>query len=230
MQLRDALLAWSGALQRPLPPMCILFRICPESATPVCRSKSHGAKTAEGRYAMICTACGKANTDSSAFCEQCGTRMQAQPAATPAAAFPVSAAPATAPATPFAASQLLRRADGRVADRHMSLGEKIASAGAVAAILGYFMPWISIAGSPITYSGLALTESTGALALVVSTALASAIVCYLSIKATASKKRQLDATGWYRPRRFPATRVATCLRRRPRWPGLQRTDPPGRGW
>ncbi|MGB0083418.1 MAG: hypothetical protein WBP90_18005 [Terracidiphilus sp.] len=114
--------------------------------------------------------------------------MQTQPAATPAAAFPVSAAPATAPATPFAVPAPSAAQMGESLIANMSLGEKIASAGAVAAILGYFMPWISIAGSPITYSGLALTESTGALALVVSTALASAVVCYLSIKATASKK------------------------------------------
>ncbi|MGB8844880.1 MAG: hypothetical protein WCC73_04335, partial [Terracidiphilus sp.] len=85
--------------------------------------------------------------------------MQTQPAATPAAAFPVSAAPATAPATPFAVPAPSAAQMGESLIANMSLGEKIASAGAVAAILGYFMPWISIAGSPITYSGLALTES-----------------------------------------------------------------------
>ncbi len=140
---------------------------------------------------MICTACGKANADSAAFCEQCGTRMQAQPAINPGTATPGQAPAApfnypTPPAAPPPGASPVQIGESLIAS--MSLGEKIASAGAVAALLGYFMPWISIAGSPITYSGFALTESTGALALVVSTAVASAVVCYLSIKATASKK------------------------------------------
>ncbi len=99
---------------------------------------------------MICPACGKANIDASAFCEQCGTRLQAQPAASPAAAVP---APTARSAVRLSGSLLpphlrvfsgWRAASALIAS--MSLGEKISGAGAVAAAVGFFLPWVSVAG------------------------------------------------------------------------------------
>ena len=118
MQLRDALLAWSGAPERFRHiPMCILFRVCPDPQLRYAARDLIGPKRAKRRYAMICTACGKANTDGSAFCEQCGARMQAQPAASPRQ-LPVPAAPATAPRSPFAVpSSPPPRQMGECADR-----------------------------------------------------------------------------------------------------------------
>jgi hypothetical protein len=104
------------------------------------------------------------------------------PGPVPAAPFNYPVPPAAPPpgASPIQVGESLFAA--------MSTGEKVAGAGAIAAFVGYFMPWISIAGSPTTYSGAALTGSIGALSLVVSTAVASLVVCYLSTKATPGKK------------------------------------------
>lgn len=85
-----------------------------------------------------------------------------------------------------AAPQAVQAGESLIAS--MSLGEKIAGAGAVAAVVGFFMPWISIAGAQTSYSGLDLAKSIGALTLVLADALVSAIICYLSSKATPSRK------------------------------------------
>jgi hypothetical protein len=146
---------------------------------------------------MNCPTCGKANLDGTAFCAQCGNRMQPQPAAVP------SAIPATVPATtvkapppvpqfaypappPFPAASTTQSAESFI--NSMSVGEKIAGAGAVAAIIGFFMPWISIAGTTTSYSGTDIGKTIGAVYLILLNGIASAIVCYLSTKATPSQK------------------------------------------
>src|SRR5580658_5325116 len=105
---------------------------------------------------MTCTACGKANVDGAAFCENCGARLQAQPAAIPgtAAPGPGTATPGPPPATPFnfpVAPVAMHHGapSGQVGSliASMSVGEKVAGGGAVAAALGFFLPWVTIAGT-----------------------------------------------------------------------------------
>jgi len=139
---------------------------------------------------MICTACGKANLDGAAFCEQCGTRMQAQPAT-----IPTTAAPGPAPAPPFAmpvppaaptpSSQAGAAASALIAS--MSLGEKISGAGAVAAAVGFFLPWVSVAGVA-SENGLDVAKASGSVYLTLLIALAAGALCYFSSKAAAGKK------------------------------------------
>src|SRR5580698_1061330 len=143
---------------------------------------------------MICTACGKANLDNAVFCEQCGTRMQAQPAAIPAAAMPgpAPAAPYAYPVPPSAPppgaspAQFAQMGESLIAS--MTTGEKVAGAGAVAAVVGFFLPWASIAGTATSYSGLDLGKAIGAVYLVLLNGIVSAVLVYLSSKATPSKK------------------------------------------
>lgn len=132
---------------------------------------------------MICTACGNANTDSAAFCEQCGARMNAQPAANPIPAAPYLA-PAAAP--PPSAARVAQMGESIVAA--MSLGEKISGAGAIAAAISFFLPWISVAQLGTSASGLDLGKSVGAVYLILLLALAAAALCYLSSKAVPAKK------------------------------------------
>jgi zinc-ribbon domain len=143
---------------------------------------------------MICTACGKANKDGSAFCEQCGTRMQAQPAAIPgtAAPGPVPVAPAPFPFPPAAPPPGVSPVQmGESLIANMSLGEKIAGAGSIAAVIGFFMPWISIAGTTTSYSGLDLGKTIGAVYLVLLNGAVCAALCYMSTKAAPPKKLRI---------------------------------------
>lgn len=139
---------------------------------------------------MICPSCGKANVENSAFCEQCGTRLQAQPAT-----IPTTAAPGPAPAPPFAmpvppaaptpSSQAGAAASALIAS--MSLGEKISGAGAVAAAVGFFLPWVSVAGVA-SENGLDVAKASGSVYLTLLIALAAGALCYFSSKAAAGKK------------------------------------------
>lgn len=132
---------------------------------------------------MICTACGKANIDNAAFCEHCGTRMQAQPAAIPVAAppppFPVPPAGVVPVQVAQTASSILDS---------MSTGEKVSGAGAVAAIIGFFLPWVSAAGLGASASGLDLAKEVGAAYLIPLLAIAAGALCYFSSKAAPGKK------------------------------------------
>ncbi len=141
---------------------------------------------------MVCTACGKANLDNAAFCEQCGTRMQAQPATSPGAA-----APGPAPAPPFAfpvpqgapppgapANQM----GALIAS--MSMGEKISGGGAAAAAVGFFLPWMSIAvaGVKTGVSGMDIAKSSGATYFIILNVIGAGVLCYLSSQAPPAKK------------------------------------------
>ena len=132
---------------------------------------------------MICTACGKANVDSAAFCEQCGTRMQAQPAAIPGTAAP---GPAPVAFTPPAASQVVPMASALIAS--LSMGEKISGGGAIAAAISFFLPWVSVAILGTSASGLDLAKTDGATYLIPLLAIAAAALCYMSSKAAPAKK------------------------------------------
>ncbi len=149
---------------------------------------------------MICTACGKANVDGSAFCDQCGTRMQAQPAAIQGAAAPAPAPAAYVPPTtppgspvpplmagaPPATSQVVPMASAIIAS--MSMSEKISGGGAVAAVISFFLPWISVAALGTSASGFDLGKTDGSAYLIPLLAIAAAALCYLSSKAAPAKK------------------------------------------
>jgi len=136
---------------------------------------------------MICTACGKVSIDGALFCEQCGASLQAQPAINPGPAAPGPAAPGPAPATftPPAAPQIAPVASALIAS--MSMGEKISGGGAVAAVIGFFLPWITVANQG-SASGLNLAKSVGAVYLILLIALAAAALCYFSSKAAPAQK------------------------------------------
>ena len=147
---------------------------------------------------MICTACGKTSADNAAFCEHCGTRMQAQPAAGPAAAAPPPF-PGAPPAAPFPfpgspAAPPAGVSHGQVAPMasaiiaSMSMGEKISGGGAVAAFISFFLPWISVAMLGTSSSGLDLAKTDGATYFIPLLAIAAAALCYLSSKAVPAKK------------------------------------------
>ena len=145
---------------------------------------------------MNCPACGRTNIDSAAFCEECGTSLRAQPAAAPAGAappppphaIPVAAAPAG-----VSTAQIAQQGEALIAS--LSLGEKISGVGAIAAIIGFFLPWISVttpavltAATTTSYSGLDLGKSDGAVYLILLTAGIAAVLCYMSSKAAPPRK------------------------------------------
>ncbi|HVN93513.1 MAG TPA: zinc ribbon domain-containing protein [Terracidiphilus sp.] len=151
---------------------------------------------------MICPACGKTNIDSAAFCEQCGASLRPQPVAGPAVAapppppqgMPVAAAPAG-----VSTSQLAQQGQAIIAA--MSLGEKISSAGAIVALIAFFLPWVSVAipallteATTTRLSGLDLGKTAGAVYLIPLIAAVAAGLCYLSSKAAPPKK--LAIAGW----------------------------------
>jgi hypothetical protein len=144
---------------------------------------------------MICTACGKANLDNAAFCEQCGTRMSAQPAAIPGPAAPGAAAPGPVPAPPFAFPlQHVASPPGASTNQmgtliaSMSMGEKISGGGAVAAAVGFFLPWITVAGAQASYNGVDLAKSSSATYLILLNVIGAGVLCYLSSQAPPAKK------------------------------------------
>jgi hypothetical protein len=138
---------------------------------------------------MICSACGKETTEGAAFCEHCGIRMQGQPAAPapPMAAWPAPPAPVVTPPAPVAPP-------GGSLVASMSMGEKTSGAGACAAVVGFFMPWISVAtegaqgATQTSASGMDLAKSVGAVYLILLIALAAGALCYFSSKAEPAKK------------------------------------------
>jgi hypothetical protein len=69
----------------------------------------------------------------------------------------------------------------------MSLGEKISGAGAVAAAVGFFLPWVSVAGVA-SENGLDVAKASGSVYLTLLIALAAGALCYFSSKAAAGKK------------------------------------------
>ncbi len=144
---------------------------------------------------MNCPACGKTNPDGAAFCEQCGTNLRAQPAINPGVAAPT---PPPAGPVPVSGAQFAQSGEALIAS--LSLGEKISGAGAIAAIIGFFLPWISYATPGVaataqtSFSGLDLGKSNGSVYLILLNAGIAAALCYMSSKAMPPKK--LAFAGW----------------------------------
>lgn len=83
---------------------------------------------------MVCNACQKLNSDGVSFCEFCGADMRSNSSPAPARAATQLPAPTTADVAQIGKSFL----------NSLTLGEKTVGAGAVAAILGFFLPIVSI--------------------------------------------------------------------------------------
>jgi len=148
---------------------------------------------------MNCSACGKANADGVSFCEYCGVYMHAQPATNLG-----TAAPGGAPAAPAAPSAAQMAQMGHALLGTLSLGEKLVGAGAIAAVIGFFLPWVSspdlgslapllgqMGGADLAHvslNGVDLAKFVGAVYFILLLAIAAAVLCYFSSKAPTPKK------------------------------------------
>lgn len=150
---------------------------------------------------MVCPACGKANAEGVSFCEFCGAsvRLAAATAGGPTIAI--------ATPTPSAAEVAqMGKQLGKSFVSSLSLGEKFVGVGAIAATLGFFMPFISApdlgelgsviasinpAAQEATHASVSLFAATkllGAIYFILLTAIASGVLFYLGRNAPAAKK------------------------------------------
>jgi hypothetical protein len=162
---------------------------------------------------MKCSACGNELSDGSVFCEFCGADMRFRPVvASPAAATPtpgIAATARTAVVNSTAAPSAAAFAElGGMLLKSMSLGEKLAGAGALAATLGFFLPWVSgpnlaslgnlsslLSGTgtaTTSYSGFDVTKIWGGIYLILAAAIASGVLVYISGKAVFSRKLMIS--------------------------------------
>jgi len=141
---------------------------------------------------MTCPACGKEHAPATSFCTSCGAAMSATPVATAAPVKASAASDAGKTAMSFLSS--------------LSLPEKIAGAGAVVALIGFFLPFISIPGlgdlaamtmpDPTGGSGvpsstlslMGLAKFAGAVWFIFLGAIASAAIVYLARNAAYPRK------------------------------------------
>jgi hypothetical protein len=138
---------------------------------------------------MNCSACGKSNADGVSFCEFCGAGLRSGSALN---SEPAGKAPAQ-PAPPSAAEVAQM---GKSFLSALSLGEKFAGAGVIAAVFGFFLPWIStpdlgpLGGllgqlgaselNHISLSGVDMAKFVGAVYLVLLVAIAAGVLLYCS--------------------------------------------------
>jgi hypothetical protein len=148
---------------------------------------------------VICPACGKQNSAGVTFCEFCGKdlRLKLTPADEPFVAPTVLAEPATPSAAEVAQM-------GKSLLSALTLGEKFVGAGAIAAALGFFLPWISspdlgaLSGlfgqmgasalNHVSLSGIDLAKFVGAVYFILLAAIASGVLFYISRKAAPARK------------------------------------------
>lgn len=149
---------------------------------------------------MFCSSCGQENAATVSFCEFCGLDLRnAVPSAVGAPAggpVPPSASEATA-----AVTQL-----GRSIVAALTLGEKLTVCGAVAATIGFFMPFVSspdlaslssllanispslASATHLSYSLFDFSKLLGAIYFVLIAAVASDVLFYFSRKANRPRK------------------------------------------
>lgn len=152
---------------------------------------------------MNCAACGNALSEGALFCEFCGAAQKATPATGPAIGVPIGqrSGAVSVPAT-------VSRAElGEILLKSLSLGEKFAGAGALAAIVGFFLPWVSpdigssgnlmgmLGGAALAnarYSGFDAAKLWGGVYLILAAAVASGVLFFVSGKAAYSRKLMIS--------------------------------------
>ncbi len=154
---------------------------------------------------MFCTACGKENPDTTAFCASCGASLKTASAnAAPAPFAPAPVAPAPPPPASAAVANAGKMATSFLAT--LSTAEKIIGAGALVALIGFFLPFIAIPGlgdlaalsmpdptggpqiPSSSLSLLGLSKFAGAVWFILLAALASAALLYLARNANRARK------------------------------------------
>ncbi len=155
---------------------------------------------------MYCAGCGKENANGVSFCEFCGVSLRPRPTASGAAPAPALAAPAPA-ATPSAAEVAEL---GKSLVNSLPTGQKFVGVGVIAAVLGFFLPAISISvpekagavvglllgflgesGGDATHASISLFDMTkllGVVYFILLLAIASGVLFYFSQKATTPSK------------------------------------------
>lgn len=146
---------------------------------------------------MICTSCGRMNTDGVLFCEYCGTELRLR---TLASGDPMPASVTGYPAPPSAA-QVAQM--GRSILGSLTMGEKFVGAGVVAAVLGFFLPWFStpnlgalsgifsqlgVTLNQVSFSGVDVAKFIGAVYLILLVPIAAGVLFYYSRTASTSQK------------------------------------------
>lgn len=150
---------------------------------------------------MNCPACGKANIAGVSFCEFCGASLRFAPVSTSAPLVSHAASPQPPPPSAAEVAQM-----GKSLLGSLSLGEKFVGAGTIAAVLGFFLPWISTpdlgalsgllgqmgasALNHVSLSGVDLAKFVGAVYFILLAAIAAGILFYFS-KRSASPQRLL---------------------------------------
>ena len=148
---------------------------------------------------MICPACNKPNAAEVSFCEYCGTDLRPKPIANSETVIPRTV---PAHATPPSAAEVAQM--GKSLLNSMTLGEKFVCAGAIAAAVGFFLPWISspdpgaLSGllgqmgasalNHVSLSGVDMAKVVGAVYFILLAAIASGVLFYFSRKAAPAQK------------------------------------------
>ncbi len=148
---------------------------------------------------MNCSSCGKPNSDGVSFCEFCGANLRS--GSTSNTEHVVARIAPAQPAPPSAAEVAQM---GKSLLGSLSLGEKFVGAGTIAAVLGFFLPWISspdlgaLSGllgqmgaaelNHVSLSGVDLAKFVGAVYLILLAAIAAGVLFYFSRKAATPQK------------------------------------------
>ena len=153
---------------------------------------------------MNCSACGNALPDGSVFCEFCGVELRPVSVSNGPGVVRTTVAPPSNPPSAAAIAEL----SGMLL-KSLSLGEKLAGVGSLAATLGFFLPWLSgpdvrslgnlsaLAGGAgmgtTSYSGFDVTKIWGGVYLILAAAIASGVLFFISGKAAFSRKLNISA-------------------------------------
>lgn len=152
------------------------------------------------RILKDCKDCNQAIPDDSIFCELCGSQQNL-----------VAETPANAVQLPHrAAAQAAQGLGGFWSP--LSLANKLAFLGGIAAIVGFFLPWIDapkfmdgpLSGLAPTLgndaissiTGLTIAQNIGVLYLIPVLAITACVLLYLAIQHLQNYSRTLQASGW----------------------------------
>jgi hypothetical protein len=148
---------------------------------------------------MNCSSCGQENAASVSFCEFCGVDLRK----TVPTGAPIPAGVPSAPDAAAAAAVLAQASKSLF--KSLTLGEKFSAIGAAAAIIGFFLPFVSspdlgsLSGmlgqlgggsalNHVSYSLLDLAKLLGAVYFILLAAIGSAVLFYFSRSAILATK------------------------------------------